>query len=59
MLVYEGNKERYAKISGHGFKMLAEAMEADLPYKLECPALLIRGEKTMPGIIPTLMSRTG
>ena len=29
--------------------MLAEAMEADLPYELRCPALLICGEKDRAG----------
>lgn len=49
MTVYSGDQERYAKLSGHGFRILAEAMEADLPYKLECPALLICGEKDHAG----------
>jgi pimeloyl-ACP methyl ester carboxylesterase len=49
MMVYDNDKSRYAKLSGHGFKMLAEAMEADLPYKIECPALLICGEKDQAG----------
>ena len=49
MTVYDGDQERYAKISGHGFRMLAEAMEADLPYELKCPALLICGEKDRAG----------
>lgn len=47
--VYDGDQKRYAKIAGHGFKILAEAMEADLPYKLYCPALLICGEKDRAG----------
>ena len=49
MMVYDGDKERYARISGHGFRMLAEAMEADLPYEIKCPALLICGEKDRAG----------
>lgn len=49
MMVYDGDKKRYAKISGHGFCMLAEAMEKDLPYEIKCPALLICGEKDMAG----------
>lgn len=49
MMVYDGDQERYAKLSGHGFKMLAEAMEADLPYEISCPALLICGEKDHAG----------
>ena len=43
MMVYDGDQARYAKIAGHGFKILAEAIEAELPYRIECPALLICG----------------
>lgn len=49
MMVYDGNQARYAKLSGHGFRMLAQAMEADLPYAIPCPALLICGEKDHAG----------
>ncbi len=49
MMVYDGDQARYAKLSGHGYVMLAEAMEADLPYKIPCPALLICGEKDRAG----------
>ena len=49
MMTYDGDQKRYAEISGHGFRMLAEAMEADLPYELKCPALLICGEKDHAG----------
>ena len=49
MSTYEGDQARYARLSGHGFRMLAEAMEADLPYALRCPALLICGEKDRAG----------
>ena len=49
MMTYDGDQERYAKISGHGMKMLAEAMEADLPYEIKCPAVLICGEKDKAG----------
>lgn len=49
MMTYDGDQERYAKLSGHGFRMLAEAMEADLPYEIRCPALLICGEKDHAG----------
>lgn len=47
--VYDGDQERYAQIAGHGFKILAEAMESDLPYKLPCPTLLLCGEKDRAG----------
>lgn len=49
MNVYDGDQARYAQISGHGFRMLAEAMEAGLPYRIPCPALLICGEKDHAG----------
>ncbi len=49
MMVYDGDQVRYAKLSGHGFRMLAEAMEADLPYRIPCPAILICGEKDQAG----------
>ncbi|MBR3106695.1 MAG: alpha/beta hydrolase [Clostridia bacterium] len=49
MLVYDGDQKRYAKLSGHGMRMLAEAMEKDLPYRIPCPALLICGEKDRAG----------
>ena len=49
MLSYQGDKRRYAQIAGHGFRILAEAMELDLPYSIECPALLICGKKDKAG----------
>ncbi|MBO8447581.1 MAG: alpha/beta hydrolase [Bacteroidetes bacterium] len=49
MSVYEGNQKRYARIAGHGFRMLAEAMERDLPYEIKCPALLICGTRDRAG----------
>lgn len=49
METYSGDQDRYAKLAGHGFKILAEAMEADLPYEIDCPALLICGEKDRAG----------
>lgn len=49
MMTYDGDQPRYAKISGHGFKILAEAMEANLPYEIKCPARLICGEKDHAG----------
>lgn len=49
MMVYDGDQVRYSRLSGHGFRILAEAMEADLPYRIKCPALLICGEKDHAG----------
>ena len=49
MLVYDGNQHRYAQIAGHGFRILAEAMEKDLPYEIKCPSMLICGTKDHAG----------
>jgi len=45
VMVYDGDKRRYFRIAGHGFIILAEAIEKDLPYAIKCPALLICGKK--------------
>ena len=49
MLIYDGNQKRYAQIAGHGFRILAAAMEKDLPYEIKCPALLICGTQDHAG----------
>lgn len=49
MMIYDGDQKRYAKIAGHGFRILAEAMETNLPYRINCPAQLICGEKDHAG----------
>lgn len=49
MMLDYGNKSDYASLVGHGYRMLAEAMEADLPYEIKCPAMLICGDKDMAG----------
>ena len=49
MMVYDGDKKRYSQIAGHGFKILANAMELNLPYEIKCPALLICGEQDHAG----------
>ena len=49
MEVYSSDQRRYAALSGHGFRMLAQAYEADLPYRLGCPALLICGGRANGG----------
>jgi len=42
-------KKEYCELASHGFKILAEAIEADLAYEITCPALLICGEKDKAG----------
>lgn len=49
MLVYDGDQARYASLAGHGYRILAEAIAADLPYRIDCPAMLICGEKDRAG----------
>ena len=49
MLTYAGDQERYAALSGHGFRILASAVEANLPYELKCPALLLCGDRDHAG----------
>ena len=49
MLTYDGDQDYYARLSGNGFRILAEAMEADLPYAIPCPALLICGTEDHAG----------
>ena len=49
MMVYDGDKDRYAKLAGHGFRMLAEGFESGLPYELPHNSLLICGKKDHAG----------
>jgi pimeloyl-ACP methyl ester carboxylesterase len=49
MMTYDGDQAWYAKLAGHGYRMLAEAVEAGLPYEIRCPALLICGKKDHAG----------
>ncbi len=44
MMLSYSHKE-YCALAGHGYRILADAMVADLPYEISCPALLICGEK--------------
>ena len=41
--------EEFANLAGHGYQILAEAVEANLPYEIDCPTLLICGEKDAAG----------
>jgi pimeloyl-ACP methyl ester carboxylesterase len=49
MMTYDGDQAWYAKLAGHGYRMLAEAVETGLPYEIRCPALLICGEQDHAG----------
>ena len=41
--------EYFCALAGHGFGILAEAIELELPYEIDCPTLLICGEKDAAG----------
>lgn len=49
MMTYDGDQKRYAELAGHGYRILAGAVNAKLPYDIKCPALLICGEKDHAG----------
>ena len=49
MMTYDEDQARYAKLAGHGYRMLADAVSADLPYEIKCPALLICGTEDHAG----------
>ena len=42
-------KKEYCDLAAAGYRMLARAYEADLPYVIDCPALLICGEEDKAG----------
>lgn len=42
-------KDEYCALVCHGYRILANAIEADLPYRIDCPALLICGERDAAG----------
>lgn len=48
-MMSEYSKTEYCALAGHGYGMLADAMSADLPYKLLCPTLLLCGDKDQAG----------
>ena len=55
MMAYNSEHKEYAKLAGFGYRMLAKAIKADLPYHISCPALLICGEKDKAGSAKRLM----
>lgn len=49
MMVYDGNQPRYSRLVGHGYKMLAKAIEKNLAYEIKCPHLMICGKEDRAG----------
>lgn len=46
---YDDDPKYYSRLVGHGYGILAEAIEANLPYDIGCPCILICGEKDKAG----------
>lgn len=42
-------KRAYVDLAAHGYRMLADAVEAERAYDIDCPALLLCGEKDRAG----------
>lgn len=42
-------EDAYRDLITHGYQILAEAVEQDLPYRISCPAVLICGKKDQAG----------
>lgn len=42
-------KREYVDLAAHGYRMLADAVETDRAYDIDCPALLLCGEKDRAG----------
>lgn len=49
MMSYDGRQVEYAALAGHGYRMLAEALENSRPFQMDCPALLICGSEDVAG----------
>lgn len=47
MLDYK--KREYCELAAHGFRVLSDAVEADRPYEITCPYLVICGEEDRAG----------
>lgn len=50
-------KREYCDLAAHGYRMLADAVEAERPYELGVPALLLCGEKDHAGDVKVFNRR--
>lgn len=48
-MMQDYEKREYCELSAHGFRALAEAVEEDRAYEVDCPMLLLCGEKDAAG----------
>ena len=49
MMEYDGDQKYYAALAGHGYRILAGAVDENRPYEITCPAMLICGTKDQAG----------
>lgn len=49
MMTYDGDQKRYSQLAGHGYRILSEAVEKDLPYEIPCPVRIICGKQDKAG----------
>ncbi len=49
MMVYDGDKKRYARLAGYGYKIFSETVEKKLSYEVKCPQLVICGKEDRAG----------
>ena len=49
MMVYNGNKKRYTRLVGHRYKILSQAIEKKLTYKVNCPYMVLCGKEDRAG----------
>lgn len=47
MMTYDGDKERYSQLVGHGYKIIANAIEANKHYEIKCQHYLYVVKKIM------------
>ena len=48
-MMLDYGKREYCELADHGFRVLADAVEANLPYEISCPALIVCGEEDRAG----------
>lgn len=48
-MMLDYSKREYCELAAHGFRVLADAVRADRPYKIPCPYRLICGEEDRAG----------
>jgi pimeloyl-ACP methyl ester carboxylesterase len=45
MMTYDDNRRRFSRLIGHGFKILAKAVEKNCAYEIKCPVMVLCGKE--------------